>query len=212
MSSDIYMGPHIGGRTQDVSGGPKFPKYHSSYTSGDVIQCGGSIRVIEGEVTGLKNDSGHYKPVDESLVKVLEMLKSAGQDISKVDVRTMLGETTGVDEDLNRGVPGDVFVAQNGNWDAIRKGNCKQMYADFIAGKKNLSDLVNEYFKKECDSIRENNLRNPLEAQILDEKKIWPAASRAVCFDLALFDLKWKARANAIIPRTAHPTMGPKKP
>ena len=211
MSSDIYMGPHIGGKTKDVDGGWKYPKFHSSYMGGNTVQCGGSMRVIDGVVTGVKNDSGHYKPVDESLVKVLEMLKTAGQDIRKVDVRTILGEVTGKEGSLNRGVRGDVFVAQNGNWDAIRKGSCREIYADFSAGRKDLLALVNEYFRNECDSIRKMAAET-LEEPIIDEKKIWPAAYRAVCWDLALFDPKWKARADAPpIPRTAHLPMGLKK-
>jgi hypothetical protein len=188
MSSEIYMGPHLA--KKDDHGNTLYPAFHSSYMGGNAVQCGGTMRVIKGVVTGVKNDSGHYKPVDESLAKVLELLKTVGMDVSKVEVRTAGAGTT---------VKGDVFLQQNGNWDAIRKGTCTQMYADFTAGKKNLLQLVTEYFERECAAIRREN-------QTPDEKKVWTAAYRAVCWDLALFDAKWKAKADAPpIPRTAHP-------
>jgi hypothetical protein len=132
------------------------------------------------------------------LAKVLELLKTVGMDISKVEVRTAGAGTT---------VKGDVFLQQNGNWDAIRKGTCAQMYADFSAGRKNLLQLVNEYFEKE--SAARAKMHN--QAKVAEEV-IWTAAYRAVCWDLALFDAKWKARADAPpIPRTAHPSFGLKK-
>jgi hypothetical protein len=78
------------------------------------------------------------------------------------------------------------------------------MYADFSAGRKNLLQLVNEYFEKE--SAARAKMHN--QAKVAEEV-IWTAAYRAVCWDLALFDAKWKARADAPpIPRTAHPSVG----
>jgi hypothetical protein len=196
MSSEIYIGPHVEKAIKGPDGNILYPKFHSSYMGGKNVQCGGTMRVVNGVVTGLKNDSGHYKPVDESMVKVLELLRTVGMDISKAEVHPV---------GAGGMVKGDVFLKQNGNWDAIRKGNCAQMYADFSSGKKDLLQLVNQYFEKE----RATKLLNSLP---VIEKDIWAAAYRAVCWDLALFDAKWKARADAPpIPRTAHPSIGVKK-
>jgi hypothetical protein len=202
MSSEIYMGPHFAG------GQGIYPKFHSSYMGGKAIQCGGTMRITNGVVTGVKNDSGHYKPVDESLAKVLELLNTVGMDLSKIEVRT-------VEVKVEDKVKGDAFLRENGNWDGIRRKNCAQMYSDFSSGKKNLHQLVDEYYKRECAANKVVPPYNPVKMEW------WKGAYRAVCWDLALFDAKWKALADAhaisptagapLPPRTPHPSIGVKK-
>jgi hypothetical protein len=163
------------------------------------------MRVANGVVTGVQNDSGHYKPVDDSLAKVLELLNTVGMDLGKIEVRTVGAGTK---------VKGDLFLRKNGNWDVIRRETCTKMYADFSSGQRSLHQLVTDYFERECKAMSEC-----IPPQVPDPIKIWPAAYRAVCWDLALFDAKWKAAAEKtppprtapLRPLTPHPSIGSKK-
>jgi hypothetical protein len=181
MSRELYMGRHSAG------GQGTRPQYHSSYLAGMPIQCGGSMHVEKGRVTGLRNDSGHYQPVDESLAKVLELLKTMGVDISQVLVHSEVARAE---------VKGDVFLVRNGNWDAIRRTNCTPMWREFSSGKKTLHQLVSEYFDAHRAALVKSKEPN------IDDQKLWTSAYQAVCWDLALYDLKWKSRASSPpIPR-----------
>lgn len=90
--------------------------YHSTFMAGSPVQCAGMIQLKRGVVTHIKNDSGHYKPVDQALVKALLFLRMHGLDVDRIVVACepkKLGdsetETTGAD-----------FLRANGNWEGIR--------------------------------------------------------------------------------------------
>ena len=127
LSNELYVGPW---------------QYHSFPMAGGDVLCAGTIQIQNGTVTHIKNDSGHYKPVDVSLVKLLQHLQMNGVDPAKVTVdsvglerrfewkdgklisdpkrrfRTTEGPT----------VKGNVFLAQHGNWESILKRASHQAF------------------------------------------------------------------------------------
>lgn len=130
MSNELFVGLF----------GDTHAKYHSSFMSGKPVQCAGTIRVIDGRITEIENDSGHYTPRDASLAKVLRHLKNVGINIAGIKVcghaesmRLDIQEQTeqgiiggkygrkykGLSEDKKIYVKGDVFLRNNGNWDQI---------------------------------------------------------------------------------------------
>lgn len=87
------------------------PTYHSSFMGGRPVKCAGMIIIEHGVVTQIRNDSGHYRPSDESLAQVLRHLKTIGADISKITVEQHKDGGTRAG-----GVP---FLQANGNWTGI---------------------------------------------------------------------------------------------
>jgi hypothetical protein len=81
MSRDLYM-------SQLHTAGADFVKtfFHSSYLSGSTVMCAGSLRIEHGRVTGICNDSGHYRPTIHHLVNVLECLRMHGVNLGTLEV------------------------------------------------------------------------------------------------------------------------------
>ncbi|MBN8555423.1 MAG: GNAT family N-acetyltransferase [Deltaproteobacteria bacterium] len=52
--------------------------HHSSLTGGLRITCVGYIKVVNGELLGIDNDSGHYRPQDKQLLHVKRVLEEQG--------------------------------------------------------------------------------------------------------------------------------------
>ncbi len=106
MSNELYAGPL-----------EKFGlQYHSYFMGGRPVQCGGTISFSNGVVTQIRNDSGHYKPVDQSMVKLLHYLRMNGMDLRKITVEQE--QKFRANEDGMK-VRGDIFMANNGNWNSI---------------------------------------------------------------------------------------------
>lgn len=108
MGRDFYMGRHhLGNHTE----GTHANFYHSTYLGGEPVLCAGTIRIEAGVVTGIANDSGHYKPHETSLLQALEALGTyVGLQQCKVwasDGRSMRPKGTA-----------DAFIAANGRWNA----------------------------------------------------------------------------------------------
>ncbi len=57
---------------------------HSSLAEGKPIACAGNIKIQNGKLIYIDNDSGHYAPKPEFLVQVLEELKRQGVSLSRV--------------------------------------------------------------------------------------------------------------------------------
>lgn len=76
------------------------------------MQCGGTISAKKGYITTIKNDSGHYKPSDLALTKVLTIFRTAGVNLKDIIVE---GQVSG------KSTNADVFLGQNGNWQNILK-------------------------------------------------------------------------------------------
>jgi hypothetical protein len=77
---------------------------------GKPVQCAGMIHIAQGKVTEIQNNSGHYKPSDPSLVKVLRLFQMFGVKMKDITVREEVGDGT---------ADGETFLRENGNWNGI---------------------------------------------------------------------------------------------
>lgn len=87
------------------------PTYHSSFMAGKPVKCAGMIVIENGIIKRIRNDSGHYRPSDESLAQMLRHLKTIGVNIAKITV-----------EQHKKGgekASGDAFLQANGNWAGV---------------------------------------------------------------------------------------------
>jgi hypothetical protein len=57
---------------------------HSSYNAGKDVISAGIIKVNQGQLTYLDNNSGHYKPTKQNLINALVILQNQGVDLSRV--------------------------------------------------------------------------------------------------------------------------------
>lgn len=106
MGRDLYMARHHCGEGAASPGnGANF--YHSSYLAGDAVLCAGTILIENGEIRGVCNDSGHYRPDEANFVSFLQALMMQGVNIQSVMVY-----------DFNRKhcVNGNDFLVNRGNW------------------------------------------------------------------------------------------------
>lgn len=99
MSNELYIAPF----------GHTVP-YHSSFTGGSPVQCAGMVQISAGKVTDIQNDSGHYRPSDPSLVKVLRLFQMVGINIKDITVHEEIG---------GGAADGLTFLRNNGNWNGI---------------------------------------------------------------------------------------------
>jgi hypothetical protein len=58
--------------------------HHSSILGGDTVACAGEIKIVGGQIVGLTNKSGHYKPTRLHLFDLLTELRSNGVDLSAI--------------------------------------------------------------------------------------------------------------------------------
>jgi hypothetical protein len=52
--------------------------FHSSYTGGGMVSAAGTMEVKNGIITGIRPDSGHYRPLEHNIVGVLLALQMFG--------------------------------------------------------------------------------------------------------------------------------------
>ena len=91
-------------------------KYHSCFLGGEPILCAGTLEVDHGRIHRIKNDSGHYQPVDATLAQLLRKLQFSGVDISKIDIEC--ARPNPIDEPPT--TTGDKFLRANGNWAKVQ--------------------------------------------------------------------------------------------
>ncbi|WP_146402375.1 hypothetical protein [Planctomycetes bacterium CA13] len=111
MSNELYVG---------------MPHKHSFFMGGIPVQTAGTVEFGKGKLVAIKNDSGHYQPVDLSLVKALQYFRIHGMNINDVKVSTVRFKN-------NRGAgdastTGAEFMRSHGNWEAIFKKAPHQMF------------------------------------------------------------------------------------
>lgn len=106
MSNELFIG-HFGQMRKT---------YHSTFLAGRPVQCAGTIQLKNGTVTHISNNSGHYKPIDQSLLKVLLYLKMNGLDVRDVIVESAVHKIG----DVAKTSTGAEFMRAHGNWEAIR--------------------------------------------------------------------------------------------
>lgn len=100
-------------------------QFHSSFMAGRPVQCAGMISAENGIITKINNASGHYKPVDLALAKLLRHLKTVGVNIRKIDVWEQVKSIQDDGYELDPRTRGDAFLSANGNWDAIKKSGSR---------------------------------------------------------------------------------------
>jgi len=92
--------------------------YHSSYLAGREVLCTGCITVVDGTLTYINNDSGHYQPRPQQLAWALQALQALGVDITNVAVDCTWGKARLRDQRapfflshaaFNKGMSFDVF-------------------------------------------------------------------------------------------------------
>jgi hypothetical protein len=88
----LYTGANIGGKNKPVYKQNKFVN-HSSITSGKEVICAGTITILNGQLTSITNNSGHYKPTKENLQECVKVLQKEGADLSRTIVIAMIFTT-----------------------------------------------------------------------------------------------------------------------
>ena len=63
--------------------------HHSSFTAGGPVAMAGDMRVFNGELVEISNQSGHYRPPPAAFTQTLDRLKELGIDLKKVKVETL---------------------------------------------------------------------------------------------------------------------------
>ncbi|MEN8149144.1 MAG: hypothetical protein ABFS86_04930 [Planctomycetota bacterium] len=130
MSRELYVGPFISIQSRNPQLRSTFASFHSSFMAGKPVMCAGMIEISNGVVTDIDNLSGHYKPVDVTLVQVLEQFRAIGMNLRRIKVTTMVKrmvEEFIVDKMVRQeklvqvNTRGDRFLAANGNWEAVQR-------------------------------------------------------------------------------------------
>jgi hypothetical protein len=65
--------------------------HHSSFVSGRRVRCAGMIKVDNGKVSAISNNSGHYKPRKQQMVNMVRFLNGAGAFAQAAQVEVFLG-------------------------------------------------------------------------------------------------------------------------
>lgn len=59
---------------------------HSTFNAGKDVLCAGTIKANDGQLRGLQNNSGHYKPTRDHLHNAILLLNDQGVDVSRCKV------------------------------------------------------------------------------------------------------------------------------
>lgn len=62
--------------------------HHSSFLAGGPVAGAGELRVVNGHLHFMSDQSGHYRPTPEHLEQVVERLRAAGVEFDEVDFGT----------------------------------------------------------------------------------------------------------------------------
>ena len=158
--------------------------HHTSLDAGNPVLCAGMIRVINGKVELISNDSGHYQPGEESLKRFVRWLQgqyclTENAIVSKISDNILIhksyptvGEFLG--EATPAATPGDVLKKRNNFLDSLRfeVGTVSSLYdlsqgkaVAFIRIRSPESKIASQYFggdfKNDIDTAikhRSNNL------------------------------------------------------
>jgi len=63
--------------------------HHSSFFSGGPVAMAGDLRVFDGHLVEVSNQSGHYRPPPAALRQAIERLREMGVDLSKVKIEAL---------------------------------------------------------------------------------------------------------------------------
>jgi len=87
MGRDFYVAPHYVRRPSAKDSLVRHSFYHSSYLAGQSVMCAGTTKIVNGEMTLITNDSGHYRPGAGNLAQAVEALAVVGVRLDKLRVR-----------------------------------------------------------------------------------------------------------------------------
>lgn len=77
---EFYMSKHwLGDATHENI-------FHSSYTAGGMLSAAGTLEVKNGVITGIRPDSGHYRPLEHHIVGALLALQMLGVRMETLNV------------------------------------------------------------------------------------------------------------------------------
>jgi hypothetical protein len=65
--------------------------HHSSFLSGQRVRCAGMIKIDNGRVSAISNNSGHYKPRQQQMVNMVRFLAGAGAFTRDAQAEVFLG-------------------------------------------------------------------------------------------------------------------------
>lgn len=82
LQGELFAGLHAPGSAAQCMG--KNPFYHSSYMAGRDVLCAGRIFVKQGNLVGIDNASGHYKPSADHLRRAIRELDRQGVDLEEL--------------------------------------------------------------------------------------------------------------------------------
>lgn len=109
----IYMAKH------DFDANRKSGNYfHSSYNNGQRVTMAGTMNIHNGQITGIRMDSGHYQPGLHNLVALIWALKMYGVDLKKISLLTYTGDWVNDDVMLSA----EEFAISGQTWDVFLKG------------------------------------------------------------------------------------------
>jgi hypothetical protein len=69
--------------------------FHSAYTNGGMVSAAGTMEVKAGVITGMRPDSGHYKPTDQNFVGALQALQMFGVRMERLHLFDFKGDLLG---------------------------------------------------------------------------------------------------------------------
>jgi len=108
MGRDLYMSRHEPG-----SDGLNNGLFHSCYTAGEAVMAAGSMLISGGNILRVRSDSGHYRPIDNNMVALLQSLQMFRVPLDKIVVEDFQGLAA---------VSAPVFLANAGDWGLLAKG------------------------------------------------------------------------------------------
>ena len=185
---ELYIGGHMTTPNSD-----KWAVFHSSYLGGMPVQFAGSIRIIDGIVKGVRNNSGHYKPGDSFFINILEQLKTVGVPLKEVELRNFKDDPI---EDKDGNIyPADKYLQDNGCWEKVLERK-KEYLLDQAAlrtamGRKRIYKLIypTKDHSQQPESTTKQNLSKLVAEQynlLLDKGQspgpaLWRQTWKGVC-------------------------------
>ena len=117
MDRLFYCAPHL---SQDLVKGHW---YHSTYLAGGPVLCAGNIKFVDGAVTYIDNNSGHYQPTPYKLLNALWTLRAAGMSLDGIMVGISKLSAPGNDwKVLTKKFPADKVINALANPDLLLRG------------------------------------------------------------------------------------------
>jgi hypothetical protein len=104
LEREFYMSKHTARETPGI--------FHSAYTRGGTLSAAGTMFIENGQILGLRGDSGHYKPIENNMAMVITALGMYSVPLMPIKVYDWTGTFKGTALDFVRSrLTWDAFVA-----------------------------------------------------------------------------------------------------